>query len=263
MRAADPEEQLIQDTTSPSPRGISMNASSGYDSIYMYKGVNVIPGDGIVWVSLDPLMNLGVNDFIDLPLWYAVALGDPSPKSAQNYREFDVPVIYTHKLGDFSLSAAYDLYLYFNYPGFRPAGEGIQHELHLGSSYTRNIGAVSWTPSLDYYYELGNANGTPYGCINPGSSLLCSSVTTSVPLIRDQLTFDPNVQYNLSFGYSANQSGHYVWGGNNVQISLPLTWHLGKHVSIKAYAAYSYQWQQLIGTSPGTIWGGGSVSYSF
>jgi len=263
MRAADPEEQLIQDTTSPPPRGISMNASSGYDSLYMYKGVNVIPGDGIVWVSLDPLMKLGGNDFIDLPLWYAVALGDPLPKTAQNYREFDVPVIYTHKLGDFSLSAAYDLYLYFNYPGFRPGGEGIQHELHLGSSYTRNIGAVSWTPSLDYYYELGNANGTPYGCINLGSSLLSSSVTCSVPVIRDQLTFDPIGQYNLSFGYSANQSGHYVWGGNNAQISLPLTCHLGKHVSLKVYAAYSYQWQQLLGTSPGTIWGGGSLSYSF
>ncbi len=54
-----------------------------------------------------------------------------------------------------------------------------------------------------------------------------------------------------------------MWGGNNAQITLPATWHLNKRISLTAYAAYSYQWQQLLGTTPGTIWGGGSLNYSF
>ena len=243
------------------PTGV--NFTTGYDSLYMFKGGNVIPGDGIAWVRLDPVSQFGQNDILDVPFWYATALGNPLPNVAQNYREFDVPVTYTHRAGDFAFTAAYDLYFYFNYPGFRPAGEGIQHELHLGSSWTGKTGAISWTPSLDYFYELGNANGTPYGCINPGSSFLGTSLTCSIPIFTEKLTLDPAAQYNFSFGYSVNQNLNYVWGGNNAQIVIPATWHFSKRVSLTGYAAYSYQWQQLLGTSPGTIWGGGSLNYSF
>ena len=170
LNAADPSQEALEGQIDRTKTQAGMNLSSGYDSLYMYKGDNVIPGDGIAWVRLDPVFQFGRNDILDIPFWYATALGNPLPNVAQNYREFDVPVIFTHKTGDLAFTAAHDLYFYFNYPGFRPAGQGIQHELHLGSSWTRKTGAISWTPSLDYFYELGNANGTPYGCINPGSS---------------------------------------------------------------------------------------------
>jgi hypothetical protein len=263
LNAADPSEESLQEGIDRTKTHDGMNLTTGYDSLYMYKGGNVIPGDGISWVRLDPIFYFGQNDIIDVPFWYATAMGNPLPNVAQNYREFDVPVVLTHKAGNFAFTAAYDLYFYFNYPGFRPAGEGIQHELHLGSSWTGKTGTISWTPSLDYFYELGNANESPYGCINPGASFLGTSLTCSIPIIREKLTLDPMGQYNFSFGYSVNQNLNYVWGGNNAQINLPLTWHLTKRVSLTAYAAYSYQWQQLLGTSPGTIWGGGSMMYSF
>jgi len=263
LNAADPSEEALQDGIDRAKTQAAMNLSSGYDSLYMYKGANVIPGDGIAWVRLDPVFQFGKSDILDVPFWYATALGNPLPHVAQNYREFDVPVVFTHKQGDFAFTAAYDLYFYFNYPGYRPAGQGIQHELHLGSSWTGKTGSISWTPSLDYFYELGNANGTPYGCINPGSSFLGTSLTCSIPVIGERLTLDPSVQYNFSFGYSVNQNLNYVWGGNNAQITIPATWHFSKRVSFTGYAAYSYQWQQLLGTAPGTLWGGGSLNYSF
>ena len=240
-----------------------MSLSSGYDSLYMFRGENVIPGCGIAWVRMDPVLYLGKNDVFDVPFWYATALGNPLPNVAQNYREFDVPLTYTHKAGDFAFTGSYNLFFYFNYPGYVPAGQGIQHELHLGSSWTKKTGRVSWIPSLDYFYELGNANGTPYGCIDPGSSFLGTSLTCSIPFLDEKLTLDPVAQYNFTFGYSINNDLNYVWGGNNAQITLPATWHLNKRISITGYAAYSYQWQQLLGTSPGTIWGGGSLNYSF
>ena len=263
LKAADYAEESLQGGIEKKKTPAGMNLTTGYDSLYMFKGGNVIPGDGIAWVRLDPVFLFGKSDILDVPFWYGTALGNPLPNVAQNYREFDVPVTYTHKIGDFAFIAAYDLYFYFNYPGYFPAGEGIQHELHLGSSWTGKSGAISWTPSLDYFYELGNANGTAYGCINPGSSFLGTSLTCSIPIIGEKLTLDPSCQYNFSFGYSVNQNLSYVWGGNNAQIVIPATWHFNKRVSLTGYAAYSYQWQQLLGTSPGTLWGGGSINYSF
>lgn len=263
LNAADPSELSLQEEVDTEKPLTEMNLSSGYDSLYMFRGENVIPGSGIAWVRMDPVLYLGKNDVFDIPFWYATALGNPLPDVAQNYREFDVPLTYTHKVGDLALSASYNLYFYFNYPGYTPAGQGIQHELHLGSSYTRKTGEVSWTPSLDYFYELGNAIRTPYGSINPGSSFLVTSLTCSIPMIQEKLTIDPVAQYNFSFGYNVENDLNYVWGGNNAQITIPATWHFNKRLSLTGYAAYSYQWQQLLGTTPGTIWGGGSLNYSF
>lgn len=263
LKAADPGELSLQEEVDAGKPLTGVNVSSGYDSRYVFRGENVIPGSGIAWVRMDPVLYLGKNDILDVPFWYVTALGNPLPDVAQNYREFDVPLTYTHKAGDFAFTASYNLYFYFNYPGYSPAGQGIQHELRLGSSYTRKTGALSWTPSLDYFYELGNAIRTPYGSINPGSSFLVTSLTCSIPIIKEKLTLDPMGQYNFSFGYNLDNDLNYVWGGNNAQITLPATWHLNARISITGYAAYSYQWQQLLGTSPGTIWGGGSLNYSF
>ncbi len=263
LKAADPGELSLQEEVDSEKPATGVNVSTGYDSLYVFRGENVIPGCGIAWVRMDPVLSLGKNDMFDIPFWYATALGNPRPDVAQNYREFDVPLTYTHKAGDFAFTGSYNLYFYFNYPGYSPAGQGIQHELHLGSSYTRKTGGVSWTPSLDYFYELGNAIGTLYGSINPGSSFLLTSLTCSIPVIGEKLTIDPVAQYNFTFGYNLDNDLNYMWGGNNAQITLPATWHLNKRISLTAYAAYSYQWQQLLGTTPGTIWGGGSLNYSF
>jgi len=263
LKAADPGELSLQEEVDTGKALTGMNVSTGYDSRYVFRGENVIPGCGIAWVRMDPVLYLGKNDVFDVPFWYATALGNPLPDVPQNYREFDVPLTYTHKAGDFALTASYNLYFYFNYPGYSPAGQGIQHELHLGSSWTGKTGGVSWTPSLDYFYELGNAIRTPYGSINPGSSFLVTSLTCSIPIIREKLTLDPVGQYNFSFGYNVENDLDYVWGGNNAQITLPATWHFNTRISLTAYASYSYQWQQLLGTAPGTIWGGGSLNFAF
>jgi hypothetical protein len=119
LNAADPSQEALEGEIDRTKTQAGMNLSSGYDSLYMYKGGNVIPGDGIAWVRLDPVFQFGRNDILDIPFWYATALGNPLPNVVQNYREFDVPVIFTHKTGDLAFTAAHDLYFYFNYPGFR------------------------------------------------------------------------------------------------------------------------------------------------
>ena len=174
-----------------------------------------------------------------------------------------MPVNYSHTVGNFSLGVGYHLFTYFNLDGVNPGGTGVQNELAFYSSYMIKTGAVSWVPSLSYYYELGTANCYSYGSVNPGSSFLSPQVTVNIPIHKDLITFNPSTQYNFSFGYTCNQEHQFIWGGNNLQLMAPLTWQINKTISITGYAAYSYQWQSLIGTAPGTLWGGGNINLSF
>ena len=84
-----------------------------------------------------------------------------------------------------------------------------------------------------------------------------------LPTATVQSLSTPSTQYNFSFGYTCNQEHQFIWGGNNLQLMAPLTWQINKTISITGYAAYSYQWQSLIGTAPGTLWGGGNINLSF
>jgi len=247
----------------PDSKVLSVDVSSGYDSRYMFRGVNVLPNAGIIWAGVAPTWNITPDDSITVPFWYATALGRTSGGVNHNYREFDVPVNYTRTIGNLSLGAGYLLYTYFNLDGAKPGGTAVQNELELNAAYTLKTGDISWVPSLSWYYELGTPSGYSYGSINPGSSFLSPQLTVNVPIYKDVITFNPATQYNFTFGYNPNQEGHYVWGGNNWQITAPVTWQINKTISVSGYAAYSYQWQTLQGTTPGTFWGGGNVTLSF
>ena len=255
--------QLPVTETAGANKPLSFDISSGYDSLYMFKGVNLEPNTGIYWVGLAPSWVITPNDSIQVPFWYATTIGKTIGGINQNYREFDVPVNYSHTVGNFSLGLGYHLFTYFNLDGVNPGGTGVQNELAFYSSYMIKTGAVSWVPSLSYYYELGTANGYSYGSVNPGSSFLSPQVTVNIPIHKDLITFNPSTQYNFSFGYTCNQEHQFIWGGNNWQLMAPLTWQINNTISITGYAAYSYQWQSLIGTAPGTLWGGGNINLSF
>jgi hypothetical protein len=242
---------------------LSLEISSGYDSLYMFKGVNLEPNAGIYWVGMAPTWVITPNDSIQAPFWYATTVGKTIGGISQNYREFDVPVNFSHTIGNLSLGLGYHLFTYFNLDGVKPSGTGVQNELAFSSSYRIQTGAVSWVPSLCYYYELGTANGYSYGSVNPGSSFLSPQVTVNIPVRKDVISFNPYTQYNFSFGYTCNQDYQFIWGGNNWQLMAPVTWQINKTISITGYAAYSYQWQSLLGTAPGTFWGGGNIVLSF
>jgi len=242
---------------------LCLDVSTGYDSRYMFRGVNVLPNTGIIWASVAPSWNITPHDSLTVPFWYTTAVGKTAEGVNQNYREFDVPVNYTHTIGNLTIGASYLLYTYFNLDGVQPGGTAVQNEIALNTSYTVKTGGVSWVPSLSWYYELGTPNGYSYGSVNPGSSFLSPELTVNIPIYKDRISFNPATQYNFSFGYNADQDGNYVWGGNNWQLMAPLTWQINKTISITGYAAYSYQWQSLIGTAPGTLWGGGNINLSF
>jgi hypothetical protein len=250
-------------------------ASENYDSRYVFRGVDVLAGTGILSTTFAPTWHITANDTLTVPLWYATAVA--KNKNASQYRELDVPVNYLHTFDNgFNLGAGYTLYNYFNLPNGtlpsgkssqRPGGTGIQNEINVTGGYSKKFGDITLISSLTYFYELGTANQYTYGSINPGSSFLTPSLGASIPLTfikKDgSITFNPNTQYNISFVYNVTNANQYVSGGNDWQFQLPVTWQVTKTWSVTGYWAYEYQGLNLYNTANSFGWAGASVGASF
>ena len=254
-----------EQTTTPT---FTCLVSENYDSRYMFRGVDVLAGTGILSTTFAPTWHITANDAITVPLWFGTAVKQNANASA--YRELDVPINYLHTFDNgFSLGAGYTLYNYFNLPLAigNVGGTAIQNEINVTAGYSKKVGDVTLNSSLTYYYELGTANQYSYGSINPGSSFLTPSLGATIPLNflkKDgSITFNPNTQYNFSFVYNANQAGTYVSCANNWQFQLPITWQVTKVVSLTGYWAYSYQGLELYNTGKSLGWAGASVGLSF
>jgi len=267
LHAGDGKEAKAPVVAAPASPLFTFVASENYDSRYMFRGVDVLAGTGILSTTFAPTWHITSKDTLTVPLWFGTAV--KSNANASAYRELDVPVNYLHTFDNgVSLGAGYTLYNYFNLPGGnRPGGTGIQNEVNVTAGYSKTINGITLNGSLTYYYELGTANQYTYGSINPGSSFLTPSLGASIPLnflkSDGSITFNPNTQYNISFVYNANQAGAYVSGGNNWQFQLPVTWQITKVVSVTGYWAYSYQGLDLYNTGKSLGWAGASVGLSF
>jgi len=249
----------------------TFNVSENYDSRYMFRGVDVLAGTGILSTTFAPTWHITANDAITVPLWFGTAVKSNAANSA--YRELDVPINYTHAIGQWTLGVGYTLYNYFNAPSFcnKPAHQGEQNEVNetVSYAYTNSIG--TFTPSLTYYQELGTPVGYSYGSVNPGSSFLTPGLAAAIPLnfIKKDgsVTFNPNTQLNFGFRYNGNASGQALSGLNNWQFQLPVSWQVTKVWSVTAYWAYSYQDAGLatgtISTGKSLGWAGASIGASF
>jgi len=252
--------------------------TTGYDSMYNFRGIDWIPNTGIWTVTAAPTWHITANDTLTMPLWFCVAVGQNSSPSSYNskpYTELDVPINYLHTFGNFGLGCGYTLYNYFNYtfPGgsYKPGGTGIQHEVNVTANYTVKTGDVAWTPSITYFYELGQHAPYNYASINAGSSFLSPALSVAVPLYKDIVSFNPVTQYNISFGYNNTASSggaSKLYGFNNWQLVAPVTWKITSNISLTGYAAYTYQ-PDLMNTVSMTaspiskFYAGGSIGYSF
>jgi hypothetical protein len=254
--------------------------TTGYDSMYNFRGVDWIPNKGIATTTFTPVWHITPNDTFSVPLWFAVAVGQNSPFNGNNYTELDVSPSYVHTFGNLAVGCGYTLYNYFNYgfptegggqSSYRPGGTGLQHEVNINANYTVKTGAVSWVPSIAYFYELGVGAPNNYASINAGSSFLSPALTVSVPLYKDIVSFNPNTQYNISFGYNNTASSQGVsklYGFNNWQVTAPVTWKITSSLALTAYVAYTYQPDlyntiALVAMPENRFYGGASIGYSF
>ena len=232
--------------------------STGWDSLYMFRGVNVLPvnnyGSGIYWTDLSATWNITDNDFLTAGTW--VAFGTQKT----NYKELDVYTSYTHTFGDFALSFGYIFYYVWASPLY-------SHELNVKGAYTFNLPAgITITPSLTYYFNIG-PDTDDQGIAPQPSSYLLARIDAGIPLYKDIVSLAPWVSFGSNFRYNAKVDGDgnldFFNGANDLQVGVGLPVKINDVISLYGYGAYSYQWYGLVGTEPSTFWGGAKVTFSF
>lgn len=237
----------------------SASLSTGWDSLYMFRGVNVLPGfegygSSLYWTQLSVTFNLTENDFLTLAGWTAFGLSETS------YKEFDGIASYTHTFGNLSVKLGYTYYQLLNV-----TYGSYSHELNAGVAYKLELGPVTVTPGINYFFNVGPNIGNR-GYVEQCASYLEARIDASAPVYKDIVSIAPYVSFGTSFRYnfSTNDDPPSPFtGANNIQTGVSLPIAVSKNISVAPYVAYSYQWYGLVGTTPSTFWGGGSVTFSF
>lgn len=241
--------------------------STGWDSLYMFRGVNVIShgaygnnssyGSGIYWTDLSFTWNITSNDVFTVGSWMAFGTQNTS------YKEDDIYLNYTHTIGNLALSAGYIFYYVF------PTGQNLySNELNVKAAYNFDLGFMTVTPSIAYYFNIGPDVGDGNGIAKSASSYLLLRVDSSIPLYKDIVALAPYVAYGTNFQYNPKLTSSgtmdFFNGANNIELGLGLPVKVNSVISLYGYVAYSYAFSNLWGTtSPSTVWGGAKVTFAF
>jgi hypothetical protein len=254
LHAGEFKEQIV----SP-PSKWSAELSTGWDSLYMYRGVNQVPGfDGygssLSWTALTCTISLTANDSLSIGTWAAFALGE------SDYKELDAVASYTHTFGAFSLTLGYALYAVINEPN------GLfNNELNVAAAYDIDLGWISVTPGFIYAFNVGPKPGQG-GYSEQASSYLEARVDGEMAIYRDKVSLAPWVAFGANFRSNTTtrdgEASPFV-GSDHFEVGAALPVSLAENVTASPYVAASTQWSDFPGTRPTTFWGGVSVTVSF
>lgn len=234
--------------------------SAGWDSLYMFRGVNVLRGgksygSGIAWTAVNVAWSPGENDTLSLGLWNCFATqGDA-------YREFDCTLSYARTIGDLTLSCAYAFYDSYSPESF------YSHELSAVAAYEVELGSFTLTPSLGYFFNIGPDSATGQGSAKAGSGYLLLRLDGHLPVYRDTVAIEPWGAFGMNFQYNTRTApdGEDVPfnGANNLEWGLSIPVKITRSLTLSGYAAYGHAFTSLTDTAPDTFWGGASISFSF
>lgn len=247
----------------------SVNASTGWDSLYMFRGVNVLGnGNGLYWLGADIGVSPWENGTIAAGVWYGVGSWWNGANQQMGYGELDVFADYTHSFGNLDLTAGW---IYYWYPNQNALD--AQNEIFFGASYNIEVGSITLTPNTTYYYNVGPPTGQPGGVVAGGASWWQFGLSAEVPVAYDgAVSLAPYTQFGLNFRVNGRAVGNSPFtGGNNWQSGIALPIQFTSWFSVSPYLAYSYQWQNLpagLGTGTGktainTWWAGISANFSY
>jgi len=255
LRAGDFKEPASRSGASP----WNAELSSGWDSLYMFRGVNQLPGfDGygssISWTALSVSIDLTSADTLTLASWAAFGL------SESGYKEIDAAASWAHTFGALSVSAGYALYAVLD------ETYGLYaHELNAMAAYDVQLGSVVLSPSISYAINLGPAPGNR-GYVEQASSYLELRVDGSAPVWRDVVSVAPWAALGINFRYNTTtdrgEPSPFV-GADHVEAGVAVPFALGGPVTIAPYVAASFQWSGFPGTRAATPWAGIAASFSF
>ncbi len=262
------------------PAAWSAELSTGLDSLYMFRGVNVLRsiraegndtaggyGGGLQWTNLDFTYNLTENDSLTLTNWFGYGIARDL-----SYREYNLALGYAHTIDALTLGLGYTFYVSdLSGPGYRYA-----NELNVSAAYDMDLGFMSLTPSVTYFYNLGpnsnhadtTASDANYGLVRQGSSYLDLRIEGSIP-VSDVVSVDPWIATGLNFRFNNENEEELdsFMGFNHLELGLAVPYKINDTITISGYVAYSVAFQDVVGqqaaTSTNTVYGGGSVSFAF
>jgi len=236
----------------------SVNASTGWDSLYMFRGVNVLGnGNGLYWLGADASVSPWENGTITAGVWYGVGSHWNGANSQTRYGELDIFAEYTHTFGNLSATVGWVLYWYPNGQWENQGtGEGYygtaQNEIYFGLAYDIELGSITITPNTTYYYNVGPEFGSPGGAVNGGSSWWQIGIDASIPIAYDgAVALEPYTLLGINFGLNDTVwSDGTGWanrfnGANNWQTGVALPIQFTSWLSVSPYVAYSYQMRNL------------------
>lgn len=246
------EEVVIEEPT----QWWNAELSTGWDSLYMFRGVNVLRnnqsyGSSLYWTDLNVTFNLSENDFLTVGSWFAFGLDNT------NYKELDIYTSYTRTFGNFAVSLGYTFYYVLSSPLY-------SHELSVGAAYEWDLGFMTLVPGIYYFFNIG-PNTDNQGIAETASSYLELRVDGSIPVYAESVSLDPWVSFGTNFRYNFDSNGNQFNGTNNLELGLAMPIQLSSVVSITPYGAFSQVINSggLLGTKRSTFWGGAAVTFSF
>jgi hypothetical protein len=196
------------DEDPPNPKQLEGSFTAEYDSKYLFRGVNSLPGSGIVTSDVE----LNYQHFV-LEIWQATGVH-------KGYQEADFTFKYSYIKDQFTFEGGY-----INY--YTPDDD----HLNLGYSDTQEF-FVSveydicshYTATLKYNYDFDKIRG---GFIEP-------KFAACVPWQRFRMAFDPYVSITYDLQYNSNR---FAW--NNFQTGIEIVRKINETLKVSATAELS------------------------
>ncbi|MBU6182263.1 MAG: hypothetical protein KGR46_05560 [Verrucomicrobia bacterium] len=253
--------------------------STGFDSLYMFRGANLLNtgngnndpwgsyGDSLYWTSTSFTWNITENDSLSIGAWMAFGLGN----IRGGYRELDIPINYTHTMGDLALGLGYTFYYIFP----QDFKDQYANELNVSAAYTVDLGFMSLTPKITYFFNLGPDRDVDSLDLGAGSNGMATSyldlrLTGNIPVYKEIVSLSPYTALGMNFGYNLEPSGstnsglQEFNGFNNWELGVSLPVAINDNITLTGYVAYSYAFVNLWGTTvPSTFWGGANIAFAF
>ena len=260
----------------------SATLSTGYDSLYMFRGANVLRdmnsnrdkggnyGNGLFYTDVSATYNLTENDSITAGGWMAWSAG------SVGYQEFNARLNYVHTIDNLAFGLGYTLYAAYTDQnatnGDHEDKDAYANELNASVAYNIDLGFMTLTPSTTYYFNVGPDSDTAdvgaVGSAVTGSSYLDLRLSGAIP-VTDAVSINPYTAFGLNFGANLEGPNAQTFNGsNNLELGVAVPWQINEVITLSGYVAYSRAFNDLAGvaaqvTDPNTVWGGAKVTFSF
>jgi hypothetical protein len=180
---------------------LAVSFTAEYDSKYVFRGVNSLPGSGIATTDAE----FEFQNF-SLEIWQAKGV-------SKSYDEFDFTVGYSRTVGSFTFGSGY-----INYytPNDDHLGLGYHDTQEIFASIEYEIGS-RYSATLQYNYDFDKIRG---GFLEP-------RFTACFPLPNNKVAFDPYISITYDLQYNSDR---FAW--NNFQTGIEVVWKVTDEVKL-------------------------------